>query len=153
MTCRRPDGYFGHSLAGGLGWGLPAALGVKLACPDRPVIATVGDGSYLFANPVACHQVAEALQLPLLTVVFNNARWDAVRKSTLSVYPAGHASRANVMPLTSLAPSPDYAKVVQASGGHGERVEDPEALPAALDRALEIVRTERRQVLLDVAIR
>jgi acetolactate synthase-1/2/3 large subunit len=153
MTFTRPDSLFGHSLAGGLGWGLPAALGARLACPDRPVIAAVGDGSYLFANPVACHQVAEALDLPLLTIVFNNGRWDAVRKSTLSVYPDGHAARTNRMPLTSLAPSPAYEKIVAACGGHGELVEDPDALPAALERALQVVQTERRQALLNVVCR
>ena len=49
---------------------------------DRLVIAAVGDGSYMFANPVACHQVGEALGLPVLTVVFNNGVWNAVRKTT-----------------------------------------------------------------------
>ena len=68
----RPGSYFGFPPSGGLGWGLPAALGAQLAHPDRTVVATVGDGSYLFANPVACHQVAEALDLPILTVVLNN---------------------------------------------------------------------------------
>jgi acetolactate synthase I/II/III large subunit len=153
LTLARRDGYFGHSLAGGLGWGLPAALGIQLADRERPVIATVGDGSYLFANPVACHQTAEALGLPVLTVVFNNGVWDAVQKSTRSVYPDGHAARANRMPLASLEPSPAYELVAQASRAHAERVEDPEALPAALERALAAVRTERRPALLNVLCR
>src|SRR5215213_12025024 len=51
----RPGGFFGSSPAAGLGWGAGAALGVKLAEPDRQVIAVLGDGSYLFANPVAVH--------------------------------------------------------------------------------------------------
>ena len=51
MTFGRPDSLLSHSLAGGLGWGVPAALGAKLAAPDRLVIAAVGDGSYMFANP------------------------------------------------------------------------------------------------------
>ena len=76
-----------------------------------------------------------------------------MRKSTLSVYPDGHAARANRMPLTSLAPSPAYERIVAACGGHGELVEDPEALPAALERALQIVQTERRQALLNVICR
>jgi acetolactate synthase-1/2/3 large subunit len=79
LTFTRADGYFSHSLAGGLGWGLPAALGAKLACPERLVIAAVGDGSYMFANPVACHQLAEAQRLPVLTLGFNNGVWNAVR--------------------------------------------------------------------------
>ena len=93
-------------------------------------MATVGDGSYLFANPVACHQVAEALDLPLLTIVLNNGMWNAVHKTTRMVYPDGHAARSNAMPLTSLAPAPDYALIARASRGHGERVEHPRPCPA-----------------------
>ena len=150
MTFSRPGCFFSHSLAGGLGWGLPAALGAKLADRDRLVIAAVGDGSYMFANPVACHQVGEALRLPVLTVVFNNGVWNAVRKSTASVYPEGHAVRSNRMPLSSLEPSPRFEMVAQASGGYGERVETAAALPAALERALHAVRSEKRQALLNI---
>ena len=150
LSFKRPGCYFSHSLAGGLGWGLPAALGAQLACPDRLVIAAVGDGSYMFANPVACHQLAEAQNLPVLTLVFNNGVWNAVRKSTAAVYPDGHAVRSNRMPLSSLEPSPRYEMIVEASGGYGERVETAAALPAALERALHVIRTERRQALLNV---
>jgi acetolactate synthase I/II/III large subunit len=150
LTFTRPDGYFSHSLAGGLGWGLPAALGAKLACPERLVIAAVGDGSYMFANPVACHQLAEAQRLPVLTLVFNNGVWNAVRKSTASVYPDGHAVRSNRMPLSSLEPSPRYEMIAQASGGYAERVDAAADLPGALERALHAVKVERRQALLNV---
>jgi acetolactate synthase I/II/III large subunit len=150
MTFTRPGCFFSHSLAGGLGWGLPAALGAKLALRDRLVIAAVGDGSYMFANPVACHQVGEALRLPVLTVVFNNGVWNAVRKTTRAVYPDGFAARSNRMPLASLEPSPAYEKIVEASGGYGERVEAADQLPAALERALQAVRKDKRQALLNV---
>jgi acetolactate synthase-1/2/3 large subunit len=153
LTFEHPATFFSHSLAGGLGWGLPAALGAKLACPERLVIAAVGDGSYMFANPVACHQVSEALQLPVLTIVFNNGIWNAVRKSTEAVYPDGHAVRANRMPLTSLEPAPRYEMIVEASGGYGERVEAAGELPAALRRALDAVKRDRRQALLNVVCR
>jgi acetolactate synthase-1/2/3 large subunit len=153
LTFAQPGTFFSHSLAGGLGWGLPAALGAKLACPERLVIAAVGDGSYMFANPVACHQVSEALQLPVLTIVFNNGVWNAVRKSTQAVYPDGHAVRANRMPLTSLEPAPRYEMIVQASGGYGERVEAAGDLPAALQRALDAIKREKRQALLNVVCR
>jgi acetolactate synthase I/II/III large subunit len=150
MTFTRPGCFFSHSLAGGLGWGLPAALGAKLALRDRLVIAAVGDGSYMFANPVACHQVGEALRLPVLTVVFNNGVWNAVRKTTRAVYPDGYAARSNRMPLASLEPAPAYEKIVAASNGYGERVEAAADLPAALERALHAVREEQRQALLNV---
>jgi acetolactate synthase-1/2/3 large subunit len=150
MTFTHRDAYFGHPIAGGLGWGLPAALGAKLAAPERLVIACVGDGSYMFANPVACHQTAAALDLPVLTIVFDNEIWNAVRKTTKALYPDGLAAASNRMPLSSLAPAPAYDKVVEASGGLGLRVEAPAALPAALARAIEVVKGERRQALLNV---
>jgi acetolactate synthase I/II/III large subunit len=147
MTFTRADSYFGHPIAGGLGWGLPAALGAKLAKPDRLVIACVGDGSYIFANPVACHQTAEALHLPALTVVFNNEVWNAVRKSTRAVYPTGYAATANEMPLSSLAPSPAYEKVVEASGGLGLAITDPSELKDAVSNAIAAVRGGRQALL------
>jgi acetolactate synthase-1/2/3 large subunit len=151
MTFEIPRSYFATPLSGGLGWGLPAALGAQLACRDRQVIACVGDGSYMFANPMACHQVARALNLPLLTVVMNNGIWNAVRRSTLTMYPDGTSAAAEMMPLTSLAPSPDYCLIAQAYGAHAERVERWEDLPAALERALAETRTGH-QALLEVIV-
>jgi len=146
----RPGAYFGLSPAGGLGWGLGAALGAKLAAPERTVIATLGDGAYVFANPTACHWVAAAHRLPVMTVVFNNALYGAVRNATLAMYRDGAAAAGDGRLLADLSPSPDFARVIEASGGHGERVERPEDLPAALARALHAVRVEGRQALVDV---
>jgi acetolactate synthase-1/2/3 large subunit len=86
----------------------------------------------------------------VLTLVLNNGVWNAVRKSTASVYPEGHAVRSNRMPLSSLEPSPRFELVAQASGGYGERVEAAADLPAALERALHAVKVERRQALLNI---
>ena len=91
------------------------------------------------------------LGLLLLTVVFDNAEWGAVRKATRGMYPKGHAMKANRPALISLAPSPHYHQISQACGGWGERVEDVNDLPKAIDRALSVVRTEKRQALLSVA--
>jgi acetolactate synthase-1/2/3 large subunit len=57
------------------------------------------------------------------------------------------------MPLTSLEPAPRYEMIVEASGGYGERVEAADDLPAALERALDAIRRERRQALLNVVCR
>jgi acetolactate synthase-1/2/3 large subunit len=105
----------------------------------------------MFSNPIACHQIAQAYDLPLLTLVFNNSEWGAVRKATMEMYPTGHASRRNTMPFVNLSPSPAFEAVVQACGGHGERVTEAEALPDAIARAVGIIRSERRQVLLNIA--
>ncbi|MCC7425760.1 MAG: thiamine pyrophosphate-requiring protein [Alphaproteobacteria bacterium] len=153
MNFSCPGTFFGSSPVGGLGWGLPAALGAQMAAPDRLVVAAQGDGSYVFTNPVACHQVAAAERLPVLTVVFDNGGWGAVRRATLAMYPQGHAARAEVMPLTGFSPAPDYPALVRACGGWGERVERARDLPAALERALAVVREEKRQALLSLACR
>lgn len=152
MRFTRPGTHFGNILSGGLGWGLPAALGAKLAAPQRDVIACVGDGSYIFANPVACHQTAAMHAIPVLTVVFNNAVWNAVRRATSYMYPQGAAVRANVMPMTALGEPPDYAAIARAHGAHAEKVSEAQALPAALERALRATREEKRQALLDVTV-
>ncbi|MEM6745368.1 MAG: thiamine pyrophosphate-dependent enzyme, partial [Pseudomonadota bacterium] len=135
-----------------LGWGLPAAMGTALAEPETLVVATMGDGSYVFANPVACHQMIEALDLALVILVLNNAEWGAVRQSVKGLYPDGHAARANAMPLTSLAPSPDFASVAQASRAWARRVETGADLPAALAEAVRIAAEERRCALLDLNV-
>jgi acetolactate synthase-1/2/3 large subunit len=138
--------------SGGLGWSFPCGMGMKLAEPDRLVIATMGDGSYMFANPVACHQVAEAYRIPLVAVILNNAEWGAVRQSVMGLYPAGHAARTNTMPLTSLQPSPDFAAVARASRAYAETVEKAEDLAPALSRAMAAAEEEGRPALLDVKV-
>jgi acetolactate synthase-1/2/3 large subunit len=152
LVLRAPGRYFGAPPSGGLGWGLGAALGAKLAAPHRAVVCALGDGAYMFGNPTAGHFVSEARGLPVLFVVFNNARWAAVHRATLADYPQGYAAKAEAPPFAVLEPAPRFAHVVQASGGHGERVTEPQALRPALERALRVVREERRQALIDVRI-
>ena len=94
-TFEFPDLYFGSSSASGLGWGPGAALGAKLARPESPVMAVVGDGAYMFSNPAAVHHASALHDLPVLFVVMNNAMWGAVQRSTLAMYPDGLASRSN----------------------------------------------------------
>jgi acetolactate synthase-1/2/3 large subunit len=141
LELRKPLTYMGGLLSGGLGFGMGAGLGAKLAAPEREVIVTVGDGSYMFGNPVPYHYVARAEQLPTLTVIANNQSWLAVRQSTLDVFPEGRAAKANVMALTELKPAPDYEKVIETCGGRGEKVEAPGDLVPALRRGLDAVRS------------
>ncbi|MDJ0824006.1 MAG: thiamine pyrophosphate-requiring protein [Rhodobacter sp.] len=145
-------GYFQEPHSGGLGWGLPAAMGAQLADPDRLVFATMGDGSYMFANPTACHQVCEALNLPVITLVLNNEEWGAVRRSVVGLYRDGAASKTNDVPLTSLRPSPDFCKTAEASRAYTESVTDGNDLPAALARAISVAVDQRRQVLLNISV-
>ncbi|HMG80973.1 MAG TPA: thiamine pyrophosphate-requiring protein [Xanthobacteraceae bacterium] len=140
LQLTKQGSYMGSLLAGGLGFGLGAALGAKLAAPEREVISIVGDGSYMFGNPLPFHYVGRAESLPTLTIIANNQSWHAVRASTLDVFPGGYAAKANIMPLTELKPSPDYEGVITTCGGVGEKVVEPGDLPAALKRAFDAVR-------------
>ena len=146
----RPGAYFAPPHSAGLGWGFGAALGAKLAAPARTVVATLGDGSYIFGAPSACHQAARMHNLPLLVVVFNNGAWEEVSKGTANVHPAGWAVSTGNFPFSALEPSPRFEAIARAFDGHGARVESPDALPAALARARDIVRTEKRQALVNV---
>ena len=142
--------YFGASHSAGLGWGFGAALGAKLGAPDKTVIVTLGDGSYIFNVPTACHQVAAASGLPLLTIVFNNGAWDEVSNSTRNVHPDGTAVSTDNFPMVGMGPSPKFEEIARAFDGYGESVEKPEDLPAALKRALDIVQNEKRQALVNI---
>jgi acetolactate synthase-1/2/3 large subunit len=142
-----PGSLFGLSPAGGLGWGLGAALGAKLAAPEKQVIAVLGDGAYMFANPTACHFVGQAHKLPVLSVIYNNALYGAVRRATLDMYPDSTAADEDGQRLAELGPSPAFERLVEAHGGHGERVERPSDLPAALARAAAAVGAGRQAVV------
>jgi acetolactate synthase-1/2/3 large subunit len=149
-TREKPGTFFSLGPAGGLGWGLGAALGAKLAAPDELIVATLGDGSYMFANPMVGHWVSAAHKLPILTVVFNNSRYGAVRRATLSMFKDGAAGETDGRTLADLDPSPPFEEMARAQGAHAERVEKTADLPEALARACSVVVNERKQALLNV---
>lgn len=152
LTLREHGSWYQEPHSGGLGWSFPTGLGMKLADPERLVIATMGDGSYMFSNPVACHQIAEALEIPLLVLVLNNVEWGAVRQSVLGVYPGGYAAKSNDMPLVSLTPSPDFTKVASASRAWTAKVERGDELLSVLRAAIEHVTTKKTQALVEIRI-
>jgi acetolactate synthase I/II/III large subunit len=144
---RRPGHYFGLPHAGYLGWGFGAALGYKMARPDALVAATLGDGSYIYGVPSACHLTAASQDLPLLAVVYNNRGWQAVRRATRALHPGGLAAQSGEFPLAGWSVTPAYEKTVEAYGGHGERVESPHQLEPALKRAIEAVKSGRQALV------
>jgi acetolactate synthase I/II/III large subunit len=149
-TRTKPGSYFAISSAGGLGWSIGAALGAKLAAPERFVVATIGDGGMIFSNPTACHWVARAHELPILMVVFNNARYAAVRSATLSMFASGAAGRDNGLGLADLSPSPPFEKEAEAYGAFAARVERPAELPKVLAAARAAVENEKRHALVNI---
>ena len=150
LTSGHLEQYYGPRHASYLGWGLGTALGLKLALPDRPVIATVGDGAYLFSVPSSCHFVSAAQNLPLLVIIFNNQCWNTVRLATRSAHPDSWAVRTDQYPLSVLQPTGEYEKICEAFGGYGEKVTSPDQVGPAIDRALSVVMDEGRQAVLNM---
>jgi acetolactate synthase I/II/III large subunit len=146
----RPGSQFGTPLAGHLGWGLGAAIGMKLGAPEATVIAAEGDGSYMFCAPTACHFTAQKYRIPFLTVIYNNQAWNASLNAARGLFPEGVAQKTRNFPGTDLSPSPKFELTAQACGAYAERVEEPEDLPGALQRALKVVKEENRQAMLNV---
>jgi len=146
----KPGTFFSLGPAGGLGWGFGAALGAKLASSDSFVVSTQGDGSYMFANPTVGHWVAAKHGLPILTIVFNNSCYGAVRRATLSMFKDDAAGEKDGRTLADLDPSPAFDEIARAQGAYAERVEQSADLSAALARARDAVVSGKRQALLNV---
>src|SRR5205807_2305191 len=118
------------------------ALGAKLAAPDRVIVQISGDGGFYFGNPSSVFAVSQQYKLPIFSIVMDNAGWNAVKLSTLHVYPEGEAKAVNEFE-SQLAPKVDFTKVGEAFGAYGEEVSDPADVPAAIARCLEEVRGGR----------
>ena len=145
-----PGTYYGRS-TGGLGVGLGVAMGLKMAEPNRLVVAFIGDGSFNY-NPVpAAFGFAQQFGAPIFVVLMNNGSYAAMKRSHLEYYPEGWSVRTDTFFGAEIEPRPDYVALARAFGGYGEQVEDPEDLPAAVARALERVETGQL-TLLDLVV-
>ncbi|MBO0859966.1 MAG: thiamine pyrophosphate-requiring protein [Chloracidobacterium sp.] len=149
-------GHMFTSGGGSLGWNGGAAIGVKLAYPDKTVVCLTGDGSYMFSVPSAVHWIARRYQTPFLQIIYNNRGWKAPKLSMLAIHPDGYASRAagrNEDIGVSFDPPPDYSGIAAAAGDAFARiVRRPEELNSALDEALNAARHQRRCAVVDVWI-
>ncbi|MBI3013508.1 MAG: thiamine pyrophosphate-binding protein, partial [Candidatus Tectomicrobia bacterium] len=110
-----------------LGGGMPAAIGAKVACPDRPVVALCGDGGFLFT----CQELATLAQrkLPLVVVVFNDNCYGVLREFQEERY--GRITEVDLV-------NPDFVKLAEAFGIKGVRVEKLGDLSQALAEALDL---------------
>lgn len=129
---------------GCLGWGLGAALGAKLAQPQRQVVAFLGDGSAAFS--LQALWTAARYHIPVPIIVCNNGAYVAV-KSALSLYGGERAERGDY-DCTELA-GIDFVALAASLGVEGRRVERPQDLRPALEWALTPARPSLLEVLLD----
>jgi acetolactate synthase I/II/III large subunit len=149
MAREKPGTLF-TSGGGSLGWNGGAAIGMKLAAPEKTVVALTGDGSYMFSAPSTVHWMARQYRTPFLQVVYNNRGWKAPKYSALAVHPNGYASRAESLD-TSFDPPPDYSAIAAAAGGAFARiVKRPEDVEEAIAEGLRVVREEKRCAVLDM---
>ncbi len=123
-----PRQYISSGGLGTMGFGLPAAIGAKAACPDKPVLNVAGDGSIL----MVCQEFTTSVEhdLPVTAVVLNN-NWLGMVKQWQKLFMKGRYSG------TKLGKMPDFVKMIDAFGGKGERVEKPGEIAEAIKRGLK----------------
>ena len=140
--------YFGTSGAA-LGWGLPAAFGVKLAHPDLQVVSVVGDGAFLFAGPQPLWSYAR-YKAPVTIIVCNNRSYNNERNRIWNI--GGRQFQTGRDMACYLGdPDIDYAKLASGFGVEGEIVAEPAQLQPALQRAKRAT-ADGRPYLLDLHI-
>jgi acetolactate synthase-1/2/3 large subunit len=112
---------------GAMGYSVPAAVGAKIVYPDRMVVSMVGDGGFLMTG----QEIATAFHhgVAPIVLVFNNQMYGTIRMHQERAYPG----RVSGTALTN----PDFAKYIEAFGGHGEVVSDTEEFTPAFRRAVE----------------
>ena len=108
-----------------LGYGVPAAIGAKVACPDRPVVAVVGDGGFLFTGAELA--TAAKYRLPVVFVVMNDQDYGAIQYLQTRLY-----GRTGEHALGG----PDFLALGRAFGVETHRAADAGAFRTALDKAL-----------------
>ncbi len=117
-----------NGVAGSIGAGLPFASAARIAKPDVPIIAIMGDGTFGFHS--AEIDTAVRYSLPFTLIVGNDACWNAEYQIQLRDYGKERAIGCELLPT-------HYEKVCQAFGGHGELVEDSEEILPAVIRSIE----------------
>jgi len=123
------DRYGFHALAsGGIGWGLPAAVGVALAQAPRPVCCYCGDGSAMYS--IQALWTAAHLRLPITYVIANNGGYRIIKQRLLSFHGSAH-----YIGMDFADPAIDFAGLARSLGMPAETITDPAAVPSALRRA------------------
>ena len=133
---------------GALGWAMPGALGVKLANPDRPVVAVVGDGASMYT--VQALWTAALYNIPVVYAICNNRSY-RILKINMEVYlrrMLEDRERQSEYVGMDFANPLDLAAIAPALGVAGEKVEDPEKLRPALEKAI----ASGKPAVIDVSI-
>lgn len=125
-----------HITSGGfstMGFTVPAAIGAKLARPDRQVLGIAGDGDFLQTMQELA--TAALLELPVVFIVLDNSGWMSIKAGQLRNF--GRAAATDFLKRDGSLYSPDYAAIAAAFGLHSEQARTPEEVPTAVKRSIE----------------
>jgi sulfoacetaldehyde acetyltransferase len=134
----QPQSFFAAMSFGNCGYAFPTIMGAKVARPDRPAIAYVGDGAWGMSLAEVMTCVRE--EIPAIAVVFNNLQWGAEKKNQIDYY-------GNRFVGTNLT-NPSFADVARAMGADGVRVSHVDQIGDALQAAVK----SNRCTVLDVQL-
>jgi benzoylformate decarboxylase len=144
LVRKSADSFYGMR-GGGLGWGLPATIGVKLAKPDRPVLGIIGDGSTLYVNQALW--TAAHYRIPVVWLICNNSQY-MILKRRLHAYGGAAAKAEKYIGLDMMDPEVDFLALARAMGVHGVRADTADAVSKALREAI----SRHGPTLIDVPI-
>ncbi len=142
LPFEQPRSFLAPGMFGNCGYAFPAIMGAKLACPNRPAVALVGDGAFgISLNELP---TCDRMQIPVTIVVFRNEQWGAEKKNDILWFDERFVG-------TELGDDFSYAEVAKAFGLEGVRVESMEALSEAM-RASCAAQGEGRTTLIEVVV-
>jgi acetolactate synthase-1/2/3 large subunit len=146
MAFTRPRTYLSAGGFSTMGWSYPAALGAKLAAPDVPVVAMVGDGDFL----MTFQEIATAVQynIPAVALVLNNQGWQAIRDLQRIAFGEG-TDYATMFEQEGRPLSPHLADAARAFGAHAVRISRHDEVGPALEEALAAKRPAVVEVMVD----
>lgn len=128
QACLKAPNRILNGVAGSIGAGLPFASAARVAKPNAPIIAVMGDGTFGFHS--AEIDTAVRYKLPFTLIVGNDARWNAEYQIQVRDYGSDRTIGCELLPT-------NYEKVCVAFGGHGELVDDSELILPAVKRSIE----------------
>ncbi|MBO6123067.1 MAG: acetolactate synthase large subunit [Methanobrevibacter sp.] len=136
---QKPRKFISSGGLGTMGFGFPAAIGAKVACPDNPVVSINGDGGFL----MVCQELATVREydIPVIAVVLENRTLGMVYQWQSLLYDERHSQ-------TLLGNSPDFVKLAESFGVNAERIVKPGETKEALSKAIK----DNEPVLLNVVI-
>ncbi len=147
LTFGKPGDYFG-ARGGGIGQALPGAIGVKLACPDRPVVAISGDGSSMYS--IQALWTAAHHDLPIVFVILNNGEY-RILKHNMDVYRQRFGAKPDraYLHMDLGKPRLGFLDLARGLGLTAERITAPGELTGALSRAIAAKRPHLIEVVIE----